>query len=55
MAKQVTMKKGETIIKCSEDYIEHFENNGFTLEGDKIKVAKKSEKMVKQEDNEKEV
>ena len=25
MAKNVTMKKGETIVKCSEDHIEHFE------------------------------
>ena len=24
MAKNVTMKKGESIIKCSEDHIEHF-------------------------------
>lgn len=24
MAKNVTMKKGETIIKCSEDHVEHF-------------------------------
>ena len=51
MAKQVTMKKGDNIIKCSEDHIEHFQNNGFTLEGEK-KVTKKSEKMVKQEDKE---
>ena len=27
--KNVIMKKGETIIKCSEDHIEHFQNNGF--------------------------
>tara|TARA_Y100001938_G_scaffold32387_1_gene44237 strand:- start:355 stop:513 length:159 start_codon:yes stop_codon:yes gene_type:complete len=52
MAKQVTMKKGEDIIKCSEDHIEHFESNGYTLEGQK-KVVKKSEKVVKQEDNKK--
>ena len=25
MAKNVTMKKGETIVKCSEDHIDHFE------------------------------
>ena len=52
MAKQVTMKKGEDIIKCSEDHIEHFQSNGFTLQGEK-KVVKKSEKVVKQEDKEK--
>tara|TARA_R100000654_G_scaffold64124_1_gene91606 strand:+ start:435 stop:593 length:159 start_codon:yes stop_codon:yes gene_type:complete len=52
MAKQVTMKKGNDIIKCSEDHIEHFESNGYTLEGQK-KVVKKSEKVVKQEDNKK--
>jgi|TARA_R100001460_G_C3526220_1_gene173046 hypothetical protein len=55
MAKQVTMKKGEDIIKCSDDHIEHFQSIGFTLTGEK-KVAKKSEKVVKQdkeEDNKK--
>ena len=25
MAKNVSMKKGETIVKCSEDHIDHFE------------------------------
>jgi uncharacterized membrane protein len=40
MAKNVTMKKGETIIKCSEDHIEHFKNNGFTLEDEKAVVKK---------------
>ena len=25
MAKNVTMKKGESIIKCVEDHVEHFE------------------------------
>ena len=44
MAKNVTMKKGETIIKCSEDHIEHFENNGFTLGNEKA-VVKKTEKI----------
>ena len=48
MAKQVTMTKGEDMIKCSEDHIEHFQNLGFTLQGEK-KGVKKSEKMVKQE------
>ena len=42
-------KKGNDTIKCSEDHIEYFQNNGFTLEGEK-KVTKKSEKVVKQED-----
>lgn len=51
MAKQITMKKGEDIIKCSEDHIEHFESNGYTLEGEK-KVTKKTEKVVKQKDKE---
>ena len=51
MAKQVTMKKGNNIIKCSEDHIEHFQSNGYTLEGEK-KVTKKSEKVLKQEDKE---
>tara|TARA_S200000501_G_C20522261_1_gene611858 strand:- start:189 stop:347 length:159 start_codon:yes stop_codon:yes gene_type:complete len=52
MAKQVTMKKGEDTIKCSEDHIEHFEKAGYTLDGEK-KVVKKSEKVVKQEDKKK--
>ena len=52
MAKQVTMKKGVDTIKCSQDHIEHFQSIGFTLNGEK-KVAKKSEKVVKQEDNKK--
>ena len=43
MAKNVTMKKGETIIKCSEDHIEHFEKNGFKMVNKKS-VAKKTEK-----------
>ena len=52
MAKQVTMKKGEDIIKCSEDYIEHFEKAGYTLEGKK-KVVQKTEKVIKQEEKKK--
>ena len=52
MAKQVTMKKDEDIIKCSEDHIEHFEKMGYTIGGEK-KVTKKNEKVVKQEDKEK--
>ena len=52
MAKQVTMKKGEDIIKCSEDHIEHFESNGYTLEGKK-KVVQKTEKVIKQEEKKK--
>jgi len=52
MAKQVTMKKGEDIIKCSEDYVEHFEKAGYTLEGKK-KVVQKTEKVIKQEEKKK--
>lgn len=47
MAKNVSMKKGETIIKCSEDHIEHFQNNGFVLYDEKS-VAKKTEKAIKE-------
>ena len=49
MAKQITMKKGEDIIKCSEDHIDHFEKMGYTIGGEK-KGTKKNEKVVKQED-----
>ena len=40
------MKKGETIIKCSEDHIEHFQNNGFALD-DQKPVIKKAEIKLK--------
>ena len=43
MAKNVTMKKGETIVKCSEYHIEHFEKNGFKMVNEKT-VSKKTEK-----------
>jgi hypothetical protein len=43
MAKNVTMKKGETIVKCSEDHIDHFEKNGFKIVNEKS-VSKKTEK-----------
>ena len=43
MAKNVTMKKGETIVKCSKDHIDHFEKNGFKMVNEKS-VPKKTEK-----------
>ena len=43
MAKNVTMKKGESVIKCSEDYVEHFEKNGYKVNDEKA-VSKKAEK-----------
>ena len=43
MAKNVTMKKGETIVKCSEDHIAHFEKNGYKMVNEKS-VSKKTEK-----------
>ena len=43
MAKNVTMKKGETIVKCSEDHVDHFEKNGFKMVNEKS-VSKKTEK-----------
>tara|TARA_Y100001951_G_C11038179_1_gene128740 strand:- start:336 stop:488 length:153 start_codon:yes stop_codon:yes gene_type:complete len=43
MAKNVTMKKGETIVKCSEDHIDHFEKNGYKMVNEKS-VSKKTEK-----------
>ena len=51
MAKNVTMKKGETIIKCSEDHIEHFQNNGFALD-DPTPVIKKAEKTKETKEKE---
>ena len=41
MAKNVTMKKGESIIKCVEDHVEHFEKNGYKVHEEKA-VSKKS-------------
>ena len=51
MAKNVSMKKGETIIKCSEDHIEHFQNNGFALD-DQKPVIKKAEKTKETKEKE---
>ena len=50
MAKNVTMKKGESIVKCLEDHIEHFEKNGFKMVNDK-----KASKKVEEPKEEKEV
>tara|TARA_R100001460_G_scaffold535_4_gene2610 strand:+ start:2993 stop:3154 length:162 start_codon:yes stop_codon:yes gene_type:complete len=47
MAKNVTMKKGETIIKCTEDHIEHFQKNGFAVK-DQKSVSKKADKEIKE-------
>ena len=43
MAKNVTLKKGETIVKCTQDYVEHFEKNGFKLHEEKA-VTKRNTK-----------
>ena len=43
MAKNVTMKKGESIIKCVEAHVEHFEKNGYKVHDEKA-VVKKVEK-----------
>ena len=43
MAKNVTMKKGESIIKCVEDHVEHFDKNGDKVDEEKA-VSKKVEK-----------
>ena len=42
MAKNVTMIKGESIIKCVEDHVEHFEKNGYKVHDQKA-VVKKTE------------
>jgi len=49
MAKNVTMKKGETVIKCSEDHIDHFEKNGFKKINEKS-VTKKTEKTKEEKE-----
>ena len=43
MAKNVSMKKGESIIQCVQDHVEHFEKNGYKVH-DKKAVVKKVEK-----------
>ena len=47
MAKQIQMTKVDDVIKCSEDHIEHFTNNGFVLL-DKKAVDKKTEQAIKE-------
>ena len=51
MAKNVTMKKGETIIKCSEDHVEHFQSNGFAVHDSKS-VTKKTDKTKETKEKE---
>ena len=43
MAKNVTMKKGETVITCVEDHVDYFESKGFKVNQEKS-VSKKTEK-----------
>ena len=51
MAKQIQMTKGDDVIKCSEDHIEHFESLGYKAEKNSLK---KAQKVLKEEEAEKE-
>ena len=49
MAKDVNMKKGDSMITVSQDFVEHYTKLGYqTLDNKKnISVAKETEKIIK--------
>tara|TARA_Y100001972_G_scaffold103258_1_gene129369 strand:+ start:381 stop:554 length:174 start_codon:yes stop_codon:yes gene_type:complete len=49
MAKDVHMKKGKSEITISQDFVEHYTNMGYTVQGKNknISVAKETEKIIK--------
>ena len=50
MAKDVNMKKGDSMITCSEDFVEHYTSIGYQVIENKknISVAKETEKIIKE-------
>ena len=50
MAMDIVMVKGDIKIKISPDFQEHYEKQGFTVEGKnkKISVEKETEKVIKE-------
>ena len=49
MAKDVNMKKGNSTITVSPDFVEHYTNIGYEVieKNKKISVAKETEKIIK--------
>jgi hypothetical protein len=49
MAKDVHMKKGKSEITVSQDFVEHYTNMGYTVQGKNknISVAKETDKIIK--------
>ena len=47
MAKDVNMKKGNSTIRVSEEFVEHYEKMGYQkMDGKKISVEKETEKII---------
>ena len=56
MAKDINMKKGDSMIKISEEFVDHYKKLGYeTFDNKKnISVAKETEKIIKDLKKEKE-
>jgi len=50
MAKDVNMKKGDSIIKVSAEFVDHYTKLGYQIIDNKknISVAKETEKIIKE-------
>ena len=49
MAKDVNMKKGDSMISVSQDFVEHYTKLGYQVieNNKKISVAKETDKIIK--------
>ncbi len=56
MAKDISMKKGDSMIKISEEFVDHYKKLGYEIFHHKknISVAKETEKIIKELKKEKE-
>tara|TARA_R100000654_G_scaffold13351_1_gene29112 strand:+ start:6344 stop:6517 length:174 start_codon:yes stop_codon:yes gene_type:complete len=50
MAKDVKMKKGNSMISVSQDFVDHYTKQGYEIIDNKTKVsvAKETEKIIKE-------
>ena len=50
MAKDVDMKKGDSVIRVSPDFVDHYTKLGYRVDDGKknISVAKETEKIIKE-------
>jgi|TARA_R100001510_G_C7617648_1_gene179364 hypothetical protein len=50
MAKDVNMKKGDSMISVSKDFVDHYTKLGYQVieNNKKISVAKETEKIIKE-------